>query len=270
MRQSHSKSNYTRRQTIRIISLGLTSLLLPIGFTTCGTKHPKKRHIVTLSFDDGFLKSSLKTAEIYEKYDLSACINVIATAHIEDFEFPNEYHKWPVGDFGVWNELHQRGHEIMPHGYIHANLEQMPFEKAKDLVLKCLDVFSMDLKGFEPQKSVFNFPYNASTPKLEEWLSSQVRAFRTGGNAFNPLPNKEVCKLTCTSYGPENIDDDLKSKIDDLLSRPSGWLIYNTHGLDKEGWGPLSSDYLDDLLKQLTSLDSVAVLPTGQALSNLI
>ena len=116
MRQSHSKSNYTRRQTIRIISLGLTSLSLPIGFTTCGTKHPKKRHIVTLSFDDGFLKS----------------------------------------------------------------------------------------------------------------------------------------------------------KIDDLLSRPSGWLIYNTHGLDKEGWGPLSSDYLDDLLKQLTSLDSVAVLPTGQALSNLI
>ena len=38
-------------------------------------------HVVTLSFDDGFRASSLKTAEIYERYGLSACINVIATAH---------------------------------------------------------------------------------------------------------------------------------------------------------------------------------------------
>ncbi|KPL21511.1 MAG: hypothetical protein AMS23_09210 [Bacteroides sp. SM1_62] len=223
-----------------------------------------------MSFDDGFKKSSLKTAEIYERYGLSACINVIATAHLKNFELPNEYHRWPVGDFGLWNELQQRGHEIMPHGYMHANLSQVSFEKAKDLILRCLDVFSRELKGFEPQNSVFNFPYNASTPELEEWLPTQVRAFRTSGDAINQLPHREVVRLTCISYGPEHIDEDLKSKVDELLSKPSGWLIYNTHGLDDEGWGPLSSDYLDELLKQLTSMDSVAVLPAGKVLSNLV
>ena len=246
--------------------MGIASLSLPFRFTNCKSQLSEKRHIVTLSFDDGIKESSVKTAEIYEKYGLSACINVIATAHIKNFEMPNEYHKWPVGDFGLWNELQQRGHEIMPHGYRHANLRKMPFEKAKDLIMRCLDVFSGKLKGFEPQRSVFNFPYNASSPELEEWLPSQVRAFRTSGKAINPLPNEYTIKLTCSSFGPGNIDQDLKSKVDELLSAPSGWLIYNTHGLDDEGWGPLRSDFLDNLLKELTDLESVAVLPAGKAL----
>ena len=49
------------------------------------TTATKKTHFFTLSFDDGFKKSSMRTAEIYEKYKLSACINVIATAHLPDF-----------------------------------------------------------------------------------------------------------------------------------------------------------------------------------------
>jgi peptidoglycan/xylan/chitin deacetylase (PgdA/CDA1 family) len=268
--QPTARSKFKRREALKIIGMGLSSLSWPLSFATCRSKHTKKTHIVTLSFDDGFKKSSLKTAEIYEKYGLAACINVIASAHLKNFDLPNEYHKWPVGDFDLWNELQQRGHEIMPHGYMHANLSQISFEKAKDLIRRCLDVFSKELKGFDPQDSVFNFPYNASTSELEEWLPTQVRAFRTRGDAINKLPYKEVVKLTCTSYGPENIDEDLKSKVDELLSKPSGWLIYNTHGLDDESWGPMSSNFLDELLKNLSAMDSVAVLPAGKVLSNLV
>ena len=258
-----------RENFLKTLGVGLTSLCFPLSLTGCRANLLDKKHIITLSFDDGIKKSSLKTAEIYEKYGLSACINVIAAAHLKNFEFPDEYHKWPVGDFGLWNELQQRGHEIMPHGYRHANLRKLPLDKAKDLIIRCFDVFSTELKGFDPRKSIFNFPYNASSPELEEWLSPQVRAFRTNGKAINPLPNKQTVKLTCSSFGPGNIDQDLKSKIDDLLSRPSGWLIYNTHGLDDEGWGPLSSDFLDNLLKELTDLESVAILPAGKALQCL-
>jgi peptidoglycan/xylan/chitin deacetylase (PgdA/CDA1 family) len=254
----------TRRQVLKIFGIGVASTFFPV------CTESKKTHIITLSFDDGFLKSSLKTVEIYEKYGLSACINVIATAHLKTFKLPNEYHKWAVGDFGIWNELQERGHEIMPHGYMHQNLSQISFEKAKDLIMRCLDFFSKELKGFEPANSVFNFPYNASTPELEDWLPTQVKGFRTGGEAINALPHKDQVKLTCTSFGPENIDKDLKQKIDELFSRPSGWLIYNAHGLDDEGWGPMSSIFLDDLLKQLTSIDSVSVLPSGRALLNSV
>lgn len=264
MNPDTNQQTRTRRQMLKTIGFGIVSALFPICTTS------QKSHIITLSFDDGFLKSSLKTAEIYEKYGLSACINVIATAHLKTFKLPNEHHKWPVGDFGLWNGLQERGHEIMPHGYMHQNLSQIPFEKAKDLIMRCLDSFSKELKGFEPANSVFNFPYNASTPELEDWFPTQVKAFRTGGEAINALPHKDQVKLTCTSFGPGNIDKNLRQKIDELLSKPSGWLIYNAHGLDDEGWGPLSSMFLDDLLKELTSIDSVSVLPAGQALSNLV
>jgi hypothetical protein len=164
------------------------------------------KHVVTLSFDDGFRESSLKTAEIYERLGLAACINVVATAHLPTFEMPNEYHEHPVGDFAFWNELQARGHEIMPHGLKHANKAEMPLAQARDLILQCLDVFDRELEGFDRTRAVFNFPFNASTPAVEEWLSTQVMAFRTGGPPINPLPHPGQVRLTCTSHGPGGPD----------------------------------------------------------------
>ena len=253
------KSKCTRRQIIKY--LGLASAGLVISQSAFAAS--EKKHIITLSFDDGFEKSSIKTAEIFEKYGLSACINVIATAHLNNFTLPNEYHAWKVGDFQLWNELQKRGHEIMPHSYDHQNLAEMPFEKAKESILKCIDVFNEELDGFNAKESVYNFAYNASTPPIEEWLGTQVKAFRTGGPVVNPLPFKGQKKLTCISHGPENIDKHLGEAIDNFLKTPSGWFIYNTHGLDDEGWGPVSSVFLDELLDRLTKISTVDILPAG-------
>jgi hypothetical protein len=235
----------------------------------CMGENRQKTHIVSLSFDDGFQKSSIRTAEIYEKYQLSACINVIASAHENQFALPNEYHDWPVGDFELWNDLQSQGHEIMPHSYRHANLTQMPIEDAKDLILRCFEVFHRELDGFKQEESIFNFPFNASNTELEELLRPMVGAVRTGGPAINKLPHKEQFSLGCTSMGPGNIDKHLEQSINELLSLPEGWLIYNTHGLDEEGWGPLSSSFLDELLSRLVQMDHVAVLPVGKALNSI-
>ena len=258
---------YSRRQVIEAIGMGIaTASMLP---TLALAQHTPKKHFITLSFDDGFKKSSIRTAEIFEKYKLSACINVIATAHLPGFELPNEHHAFPVGDFILWNELQARGHEIMMHGYKHAHKDEIPFNDAKSLIMQCIEVFAKELKGFNAKNSIFNFPFNASTPELEEWLPSQVKAFRTGGTPINKLPHKGQSKLTCTSFGPENIDKHLNGEIEKLLARPSGWLIYNTHGLDDEGWGPMSSDFLDRLLARLVEIDSVEIIPLGKALSRI-
>jgi len=256
----------SRREALKTIGSAAAMLALP-GFAPNVAKN--KKHIITLSFDDGFKKSSIRTAEIYEKYKLSACINVIATAHLPGFELPSEYHNWPVGDFGLWNELQDRGHEIMMHGYKHAHKNEIPLAEAKDLIMRCIDFFSKELKNFKPGESIFNFPFNASTPELEEWLPTQVRAFRSGGNPINKLPYAGQVKLTCTSHGPDNIDEHLNSEIEKLLKQPSGWLIYNTHGLDEEGWGPLTSDFLDRLLARLVQMESVEILPSGTALARV-
>jgi peptidoglycan/xylan/chitin deacetylase (PgdA/CDA1 family) len=259
----------SRREFIRTAGLGAISLAALGIQGACKVEQRQKTHIVSLSFDDGFKKSSIRTAEIYEKYQLSACINVIASAHENQFALPNEYHNWPVGDFELWNELQLKGHEIMPHGYRHANLTQMPIEEAKDLILKCFEVFHRELDGFKQEESIFNFPFNASNTQLEKLLRPMVRAVRAGGPGINKLPHKGLFRLSCTGMGPGNIDKHLERTVNELLSLPEGWLIYNTHGLDEEGWGPLSSTFLDELLSRLVQMDHVAVLPVGKALNSI-
>jgi peptidoglycan/xylan/chitin deacetylase (PgdA/CDA1 family) len=256
----------TRRDAVKALGFGAAAWATATRWSLAADE-VEKTHYVTLSFDDGFKKSSLQTAEIYEKYGLPACINVIATAHLPGFVLPNEYHRWPVGDFGLWNELQDRGHEIMPHGFKHVNKSQVPLHQATDLIQRCLDYFAKELKDFERRQAVFNFPFNASTPEVEEWLTQAVRAFRTGGPAINPLPHAHQQRLTCTSFGPDPIDEHLSAEIDKLLAEPSGWLIYNTHGLDDEGWGPMKATTLERLLERLTAIPTVAVVPAGRALA---
>ncbi|MEE9461752.1 MAG: hypothetical protein V3V53_07960, partial [Bacteroidales bacterium] len=71
------------------------------------------------------------------------------------------------------------------------------------------------------------------------------------------------------SHGPENIDEHLEEKINEFLNGPSGWFIYNTHGLDKEGWGPVSSVFLDELLDRLNEHESAEVLSITQSLNQI-
>lgn len=113
---------HTRRTFLA--AAGATITGAPVSKWSFGAQQPSKKHIVTLSFDDGFKKSSIKTAEIYEKYKLSACINVVASAHMTGFR-PPDYPEVHRAAFGLWNDLAARGHEIMPHGYLERLLERL-------------------------------------------------------------------------------------------------------------------------------------------------
>jgi hypothetical protein len=222
-------------------------------------------HVVTLSFDDGFERSSIGTAEIFERHGLVAELNVLAAGHLG--ESTDAWHsRWPKGDFQLWNELQARGHSVMPHGYRHANKAELPLPDAQALIERCLDVFAAELEGFDPSRASFAFPYNRSSSELEAWLGGRVRAYRTGGNPVMPLPQPEQQQVTCVSFGPECCDAHLAGTIDAFLSGPPGWLCYNLHGLDGEGWGPVGSGTLDRLLGRLVAR-GVPVLPITAALA---
>jgi peptidoglycan/xylan/chitin deacetylase (PgdA/CDA1 family) len=225
---------------------------------------------LTISWDDGFLKSSLKTAEIFEKFGLRTEFNIVATANLPDNALPADMHpeaRWggAYGDFGLWNELQARGHAIQPHGYKHANKAKLHFDEARGLILKCLEIFCSQLEEFDPAQTIFAFPYNDSTPDLEAWLPSVVRAFRTKGSAINELPTARTVKLT--TGGWEDAEPWLDRCLEKLLARPDGWLLYNAHGLDGEGWGPLHSEYLICTLEKLVAIPDLKILPAKEILA---
>jgi len=249
--------------------------LLSLGFVSGDFADKGKTHFITLSFDDGFKKSFYRIAEIHEEYGLSACLNVIATGHLPSFTAePKWIPKGSLGDFNDWNKLKSRGHEVMPHTWDHANLTEIPVEEAKQKIDLCFDYFEKNLDGYYPSRAVYNFAYNASTPELDQHALRRSRAVRTGGwlvlkdTMLNVLPHpEERTALGCWGYGPGLCDAYIEETINKFLSGSGGWLILNLHGLDNEGWGPVSTIYLDGLLKRLVKVSYLDVLPAGAILS---
>src|SRR2546423_12933388 len=133
---------------------------------------------VGIIFDDGFAKSSLDTAQIFETVGLRAVFAVLA--------YPSGFApQYRVGDFALWNELKARGHIIHPHGYTHANLQSMNYADAIDELTRCLATFNEKLRDFDARSAVHCFAYNCGTPALCQWLLDQrVGAARIGGSGM--------------------------------------------------------------------------------------
>jgi len=228
-----------------------------------------KTHILTFSFDDGFKKSFIKLAEIHEQYSLKACLNIIASGHMPDFQAVDQWILPELmGDFTLWNDLVKRGHEVMPHSWKHLNLAKQDPAEAKKLISKCITYFNENLNGFNPSKAIFNFPFNSSTPELDQYALTLVRAVRTSGpGAINPFPTKATTRvLGCSSHGPDLSDEWVEEKVNTFLAGAGGWMILNLHGLENEGWGPLGTDYFTSLLERLVAIKHLDILPTGMAL----
>ena len=260
-----------RRKFVRS-SIAITSVLglgASLPFTAS-----QKTHLLSLSFDDGFKKSFYRIAEIHEQYGLKACLNVIATGHLKSF---NTEPKWIpqnlLGDFDDWNTLKSRGHEIMPHTWEHLNLTEVPIEKAKENIDKCLRFFEGHLDDYVPENAVYNFAYNASNAELDQYALTKVKAIRTGGwlvlkeTMLNAIPVSDgPFNLGCWGHGPDFCDQYVEQEVNKFLATEGGWLILNLHGIDEEGWGPISTTYLDQLLKRLIKVDYLDVLPTGEVI----
>ena len=69
-----------------------------------------------------------------------------------------------------------------------------------------------------------------------------------------------------------SFDDDFKKSFARTAEiyekcKLSACLIFNTHGLDEEGWGPIRAAYLERLLERLLTIDTVEILPAGRAVA---
>ncbi len=260
-----------RREFIKssaLVSLG-------ISLSNCDTEKTPITHYLSFSFDDGFLKSFNRAAEIHEEYGLKGCFNVIATAHLPSFRQVGDYIIPDLmGSFNDWNRLVSKGHEVMPHTWEHLRLTEIPLSQAKKNIDKCLDYFEQNLDGYNSANAVYNYAYNASNDELDAHTLQRVRTIRTGGwlvieddKIVNPIPTSpETNKLGCWADGPGLCDNYIQETVNDFLKGDGGWLILNLHGFDDEGWGPVSTNYYDNLLKRLVEIKSLKVLPVGEVL----
>lgn len=251
-----------------------STALLPVGQMLPDFLKKKKTHVLTFSFDDGFKKSFYRIAEIHEEYGLKACLNVIAMGHVpglvDDICIPQD----TVGNFEDWNKLKGRGHEIMPHSWDHKRLTELPLSEAKDNLDQCFDYFEQNLDGYKPKEAIYNFAYNASNADLETYALKRARAIRTGGwmmlqdTKLNPIPRKaNLPRLGCWGTDSDVCDDLVETEVNNFLASKGGWLILNLHGLDNEGWGPISTRYFDRLLKRLVRIRHLDILPAGVVLN---
>lgn len=217
---------------------------------------------ISFSWDDGFRRSTLHTAEIFEKFGLRAEFNIITDWTDNATRNPTDT---PFADWGVWAEMKQRGHIVHPHGTNHTNKAEVPLAEAQKLVLHCLDTFDKKLTGFDPRQAIFALPYLATTPELDAWFPTVVRAFRPAGPPINPLPGPGTVRIN--TGGAEDCEPWLSEKIEQLLAMDEGWLVLCVHALDGEGWGPVRSSFLEELLGRLTTLPNLQVIPAIEVLN---
>ncbi len=228
----------------------------------------RKTHVFTLTWDDGFTNSFTEIARIHEDYGLKASLNIIAQACVPGAYTPaDEWHNAPTGGWDLWSELKSKGHDINPHSWSHRDHGKLPFAQAKEEVDRCLEAFEGNLKGFDAKASLYGFPFNSSNPEIEAYVNSKCRACRKGGDGMNPLPTRDLKVVHSAGGGPGNSDADMNARVERWLAKPGGWLIYQAHGLDEEGWGPLTPGCVRTLYDRLLKLNHVRIATPTEALN---
>ncbi len=202
---------------------------------------------VLIVFDDGFLRSTLATVGIYEAFGWKAVFAVNA----EPARTPHARDGAILADWSLWQRLHAAGHHVHAHGLDHANEARQAPGLAIQRLRRCLARFRHRLPGFEPAQTIFHYPYNQGTPVLHRWLLRHAGAVRQGGDGVNRTSDLGHGILHCTAHGPGSCDDHLHQCLDRVAIEQPPLFIYNAHGLDGEGWGPLGSAALRTALARL-------------------
>jgi peptidoglycan/xylan/chitin deacetylase (PgdA/CDA1 family) len=201
---------------------------------------------VAIAFDDGFMKSSLATAKLFESFGLRAVFSVLA-------DRTNFAPKFDVGDFALWNELQSRGHIIHPHGWRHTKLSDVPYEQAIEEMQRCLDSFAEHLSGFVPSRAVYHYAYNAGAAALNEWLLQRVAAVRQNGSGFLSAEQLRARLWHSTTFGPDDPAEHFMSELQRCASERPAAFFYTLHGLDGEAWGAIAQASLGRALELITS-----------------
>lgn len=219
------------------------------------------RQAISFCFDDGFRRSAQVIAEQFSRRGLSACFAVLAQPE----EALDPYLRGAdLGGWAFWRDLAAAGHEVAPHGLRHERYDDMSLPDTQVSVLHALQIMEAELPGFERSRSVFHVPYASAPPTTVDWLATQslgVRLTRKGHglNRWADLHPGGLVNSIC--FGPDEVDAAALARLRDFKADGDGWLVLALHGVDGEGWGPVSRHALERLIDEALAMGAEVVPP---------
>lgn len=231
-------------------------------------KHSSEPHLLSLCFDDGYAASCRAIAGALEEQGLRAAFCVLTAPELAVDPF---IRAGVIGDFDLWAELAGRGHEVAPHGHTHANLTELAPADATAEIDDCLAGFAVRLPGFEAERAIYHCAYNRVTPDALAHLRMRVRAVRatTANSGLNRLAYPlEGGAFDAAFPLPPDVGEDARRRVAAWLDAPPSWLVLCFHGLSGEGWGPITLEALERLLRDVQNRGA-EILPPGAALDRL-
>jgi len=190
-----------------------------------------KQAAASYTFDDGY-PSSFTIANMFEQRNLRASFYIIPG-------------KVLASDWAKWKALSDKGHEIGNHSMTHdidlgdptltdAQLDQ-EINQAQSVIGKQI--------GIVPK--VFAFPWHSYTAHAKSIALQHHIAIR------DPEPNDPDYSM---AYFDQVHTPDLNSALDSVNAqladtvKNGGWFVAAGHGIDGDGWSPVTTQFLDSHL----------------------
>jgi len=63
-----------------------------------------------------------------------------------------------------------------------------------------------------------------------------------------------------------DVENQIKNTLELFFQQKNGWYVYCTHGLDGEGWEPITIDFLKRTLDMLLKRTDTKILPAQMVL----
>lgn len=206
---------------------------------TITTYRGNKSAAASYTFDDGYA-SSATIATIFENRGLRATFYIIPGI-IQD------------SGWSFWRGLQNKGHEIGNHSMTHSI--DMGDASLSDQVLRTEITDAQDVLELRlgPRPRTFAFPWHSYTDKalqIAESTHFSVRKMHTGeGNYEFAFFDQDHSGTLAEQLSIVN------GQLQDVVNQ-GGWFVAGGHGVDGDGWSPVTSKFLQDHLnfaKQFSS-----------------
>ncbi len=188
-----------------------------------------KKAAASYTFDDGY-PSSFAIADMFEARGLRASFYIIAGAVADD--------QW-----ASWQDLLARGHEIGNHSMTHTIDLGMPDLTPDQLNTEIVQSQKLLADKLGSKPLVFAFPWHSSTPQARALALQTHIAIRT---PTDDLPFT-LAFFDLNHGTPEDTMATVNQQLADMVDQ-GGWYVAAGHGIDGDGWSPVSSQFLNDHL----------------------